>query len=146
MSQRGLNFCNLCLDPFGCQWISRNGKYNEFHLQWHFGHMICILSGRGLSVDIGQFLCWEAMCLSSVWQLMFWILDRAVNMAFPQGSFLPMTLTAHCKFVTLTSFDRRWIVVVVLTVTTGYNTAVGFTDRVPVPVLSFKPVNHTALM
>ena len=71
--------------------------------------MICIISGRGLSVDIGQFLCWVVMCLSSVWQLMFSILDRAVNMAFPQGSFLPMTLTAHCKYVTLTSFGRPWL-------------------------------------
>ena len=76
--------------------------------------MICKISGRGLSVDIGQFLCWVVMCLSSVWQLMFWILDRAVNMAYPQGSFLPMTLTAHCKYVTLTSFGRPWIAVVVL--------------------------------
>ena len=35
-------------------------------------------------------------------------------MTFPQGSFLPMTLTAHCKYVTLTSFGRPWIAVVVL--------------------------------
>ena len=76
--------------------------------------MSCILSGRGLSVDIGQFLCWEAMCLSSVWQLVFWILNQVENMVLPQDSFVPMTLRMFCKYVILTQFGRPWIAVVVL--------------------------------
>ena len=46
------------------------------------------------------------------------VLSLAINVLDPRSSrkygISPMTLTGHCKFVTLTSFGRPWIVFVVL--------------------------------